>query len=84
MPLAALVVMLWILWSDSLRKQRQHRIFYFVRVALYISMAVVIVHNLVRYPETFNPWARFIAVIATAVAAGGAVFFTRRGLAGRN
>lgn len=81
MPLAALTVMLWILWSDSLRRRRQHRVFYFVRVALYLMMAVVIAHNLIRYPELFNPWSRFVSFIATAVGIGGAVFFFRRATA---
>ena len=83
MPLAALVVMLWILWSDSLRKQRQHPIFYFVRIALYMVMAVVIVHNLVRYPDIFNPWSRFIAIIAALVGIGGSIYFFRRATRGK-
>jgi hypothetical protein len=81
MPLAALTVMLWLLWSDSLRKKRAPKIFYFIRAGLYVAMTAVLIFNLVSYPELFPGIARIFAIIASVVGVGGAFFFFRKGTA---
>ncbi len=78
MPLVALTVMLWLLWSESLRKRPISRIFYFVRTLLYLGMTGVLIFNLVRYPEMFTTSARVTAIVAAIVGLVGAVFFFRK------
>ncbi len=78
MAVAALTVMLWILWSDTIRAKRPSQILYAVRIALYIIMAAVLVLNRVRYPGMFSPAATTLVVIAAAVGVSGAIYFGRR------
>jgi hypothetical protein len=78
MSIAALTVMLWILWSDSLRSRRPHQILYVVRIALYLISAGILILNLVRYPELYSGTARVVTVLTALVGIGGAAFFARK------
>jgi hypothetical protein len=78
MAIAALTVMLWILWSDSLRTRRSTPILYAVRVALYLIMAAVLVLNRIRYPWLFSPAASALVVLAAVIGVFGAMYFGRR------
>ena len=78
MALAALTVMLWILWSDTLRARRPSQILYTMRIALYLIVSGILILNLVRYPEMFAGGARFIAIGAVLVGLVGAGYFARR------
>lgn len=76
--IAALTVMLWILWSDSVRKRRSSQILYAVRVALYLIVAAILVLNRFRYPRLFSPAATFVVILAALVGVFGALHFGRR------
>jgi hypothetical protein len=76
--IAALTLMLWILWSDSLRSRRPTPILYAMRVALYLVVTGVLVLNLVRYPRMFSGGARVLAVVAAMVGLFGAFYFGRK------
>jgi hypothetical protein len=78
MAIAALTVMLWILWSDSLRSRRPTPVLYAVRVLLYLTMAAVLVTNRVRYPRMFSTSASVLVVITALVGVFGALYFGRR------
>lgn len=78
MAIAALTVMLWILWSDTVRPKRPHPVLYAVRVALYLIMAGVLVVTRFRNPRYFSPGASVIVAVAAAVGVFGAVYFGRR------
>jgi hypothetical protein len=78
MAIAALTVMLWILWSDSLRSRRSTPILYAVRVALYLIMAAVLVLNRIRYPWLFSPAASALVALAAVIGVFGAIYFGRR------
>jgi len=78
MPLVALTVMLWILWSDTLRARRPTPILYAMRIALYLIVSGVLILNLVRYPRVFGGSARFVAIAAVVVGLVGAGYFARR------
>jgi hypothetical protein len=78
MAIAALTVMLWILWSDTLRSRRPTPILYAVRIALYIIMAAVLVLNRMRYPHLFSTGATALVIFAAVVGVIGAVYFARR------
>ena len=76
MALAALTVMLWILWSDTLRSRRPPAILYAVRVALYLIVTGILILNLTR--GVFHGGAITIAVLAVLVGVVGAGYFGRR------
>jgi putative effector of murein hydrolase len=78
MAIAALTVMLWILWSDTLRKKRPSQVLYAVRIALYLIVTGVLILNRVRYPQYFSGGATVLVVLAVAVGLLGAGYFARR------
>ena len=78
MALAAITVMLWIVWSDTIRARRPSPMLYAVRIALYLIVAGVLVVNMIRYPGVFMGTARALAITAAAVGVFGAGYFTRR------
>ena len=78
MPLAALTVMLWLLWSDTIRVRRPTPILYAMRIALFLIVSGILILNLVRYPHIFGGTARFIAIVAALVGLVGAGYFARR------
>jgi phosphatidylserine synthase len=78
MAIAALTVMLWILWSDTLRRRRGPSGFYALRVALFIICAAILVMNRLRYPQFFSPAATVLVALAALVGLGGAVYFGMR------
>jgi hypothetical protein len=78
MAIAALTVMLWILWSDTVRARRPTPVLYAVRVALYLIMAAVLVLNRLRYPRMFSTGASVLVAVAAMVGLFGAFYFGRR------
>jgi hypothetical protein len=78
MAIAALTVMLWILWSDTIRAKRPTPVLYAVRVALYLIMAAVLVLNRLRYPRMFSTGASVLVAVAAMVGLFGAFYFGRR------
>lgn len=78
MALAAITVMLWIIWSDTIRQKRSSPILYAVRIALYVIISAILILNMVRYPRLFDTTARVLAVFAAALGLFGAAYFTRR------
>ena len=76
--IAALTVMLWILWSDSLRSRRPTPVLYAVRVLLYLTMAALLVFNRMRYPRMFSTSASVLVAITALVGVFGALYFGRR------
>ena len=75
LPLACLTVMLWILWSDSVRPRRPKKIIYLLRAFLYLVVSVVLIYDLVRYPRIFSRGGAVMAILAAVVGIGGAFYF---------
>jgi hypothetical protein len=78
MTLAALTVMLWILWSDTLRARRPSQILYTIRIALFLVVSGILVVNRVRHPEVFGGGSTGLVVAAVLVGLCGAGYFARR------
>ena len=78
MAIAAITVMLWLIWSDNVRPHRPTPILYLLRVALFVIVAGVMVLNVVRYPDTFAHGARWLAIVAALVGVSGAVYFAKK------
>lgn len=77
-PLAALTVMLWILWSDSVRPRKPTKFVYLLRVLLFLGVSGVMIWNVFRYPAQFQGGVVVFTWVAVAVGAGGAIYFTRK------
>jgi len=78
MAIAALTVMLWILWSDSVRARKPTPILYAIRILLFLTMAALLVSNRIRYPQMFSTSASALVVVTALVGIFGAVYFGRR------
>ncbi len=78
MAIAAMTVMLWILWSDTLRARRPSSILYTVRIALYLVVSGIFILNMVRYPDTFAGTGRVLSIVAVFIGLLGAGYFARR------
>lgn len=78
MALAMITVMLWIVWSDTIRARRPSQFLYAVRIALFLVVSAIMVLNLVRYPYLFGGATRAMAIVAVLVGVGGAGYFARR------
>lgn len=78
MSLAAITVMLWIMWSDTIRNRRPAPILYAFRIALFLIVSGIFVLNMLRRPELFPGGSRAIAVVAVLVGLVGAGYFARR------
>ena len=76
--IATITVMLWIMWSDTLRARKPSPILYTVRIALFLIVSGVLIHNLIRFPDVFNGSARALTIVAVIVGLVGAGYFARR------
>ena len=78
MAMAAITVMLWLLWSDSLRARKPVPILHAIRIGLFLVTSFVLILNLVRYPHIFTGSSRTLAIIAAIIGILGAAYFGRR------
>jgi len=78
MAIVAITVMLWILWSDTLRARRPAPILYAMRIALFLIVSGILILNLVRYPDVFAGTTRAVVIVAALVGLIGAGYFARR------
>jgi hypothetical protein len=78
MAIVAITVMLWILWSDTLRARRPQPILYALRIALYLIVSGILILNMVRYPDVLAGTTRVLMIVAVLVGLLGAGYFTRR------
>jgi len=78
MPLAALTVMLWLLWSDSIRKRTASFPVYALRAGLYLTAVAVLLFNLTSRPDAFIYGGRTAAIVAVVVGLLGALLFARK------
>jgi hypothetical protein len=77
-PLAALTVMLWILWSDSVRPRKPTKFHYLVRAIIFLGVSGVMVWNVLRYPSAFQGASLVFTWLAVAIGILGALFFIRK------
>lgn len=78
LPLAAIVVMLWMIWSDSMRRRPYARIFYAARAVLFLIVTGVLFYNLLSHPGAYPGGARAVVIAAMAVGLVGTGYFVRR------
>ena len=76
--IAVMTVMLWIMWSDTIRSSKPTPILYAMRIAFFLIASGVLVVNMIRYPQLFGGSARVVSILAVIVGVIGAVDFARR------
>lgn len=77
-PVAAMTLMLWLLWSESLRARVQAPAWHLFRAALYLGMAAVMVFNGWRYRAAFTTGNFVLLGLAAAVGLLGVGFYLRK------
>ena len=78
MAIAAMTVMLWIVWSDTIRARRPTLILYSIRVLLFLAMSTILVTNRFRQPWLYNSSTSALTYVAAFVGVLGAGYFVRR------
>jgi hypothetical protein len=78
MALAAITVMLWIMWSDTIRNRRPSQILYTIRIGLFLVVTGILLLNLFRYPQMYAGGSRTFTILAVIVGLTGAGYFARR------
>lgn len=78
MAIATITVMLWIMWSDTIRQRRPTQILYVVRIALFLTVTGLLILNMVRQPARFRGSDRTLTVVAAVIGIVGAGYFGRR------
>ncbi|MHB0970864.1 MAG: hypothetical protein ACYC7A_06630 [Thermoanaerobaculia bacterium] len=81
--LAVLTVMLWILWSDSVRPRSGGKVLYGVRVFIFLAVAAILVQRAVTSRPPLSGGAIALVAVTALVAVGGAVYFFRKAAARR-
>lgn len=76
--IAAITLMLWIVWSDTIRSRRPSPMLYAFRVVLFLTMSFILVFNMMRFPGYFSSSARVLVVLAAGIGLFGAGYFGRK------
>ena len=76
--IATMTVMLWILWSDTIRKYKPSAIVYTIRIGLFLVVSAVQILNMVRYPNIYDAGSRTVTIVAVLIGIGGAAYFARK------
>jgi hypothetical protein len=77
-PLAALTLMMWIIWSDSVRKRRSSSILYGFRAFLYLAASAVLIYELWRERRWISHSILGVTLFAVVVGITGALYFFRK------
>ena len=73
-----MTVMLWLIWSDTLRSRRPVVILYVIRIALFLGVSAMLIANMLRYPHLHPGSSKIFTVAAALVGVLGAGYFVRR------
>ncbi|HEY0593458.1 MAG TPA: hypothetical protein VGF40_16920 [Thermoanaerobaculia bacterium] len=77
-PIAAITLMLWLMWSESLRARTRLPAAHLFRALLYLGISGVMIFNGWRYRHALET-ANFVLLAAAAlVGLIGAVFFAKK------
>jgi asparagine N-glycosylation enzyme membrane subunit Stt3 len=76
--IAAITLMLWIVWSDTIRSRRPSPILYAFRIVIFLTLSFILVFNMMRYPGYFSTSARVLVFVAAGIGLFGAGYFGRK------
>jgi hypothetical protein len=78
LAIAAMTLMLWILWSDSVRPRKPSPTLYVMRIVLYLILGGVLLFKMIQGLPMYTITARVLTVAAALTSIGGAVYFGRK------
>ena len=79
-PIAALTLMLWLMWSDSIRPRRPHASVYLFRALLFLLAVGAMIFNVFSYPATYTLGGKVLVAFVSLVGIIGTIFFVRKAL----
>jgi hypothetical protein len=77
-PLLALTLMLWLIWTDSVRPQRASRIVYSIRSLLFLAISALLMFRMLENPGAYSTGAKVLMVVTGLVGVLGAGYFGRK------
>lgn len=80
-PLASIVIVLFMLWNDLLRRRRTSRAYLFARAFLCVALGAVLIFNWVTFRRLQDLPVTFV-LIAAIVAFLASIWFGYRGIRG--
>jgi hypothetical protein len=78
MAIAAITLMLWILWSDSVRPRKPSPPLYVMRIALYLILGGVLLFKMIQSLPAYSTTARIFTVVAALTSIAGARYFAKK------
>lgn len=81
-PLASIVIVLFLLWNDLLRRRRTLRAILFARALLCVALAAVLIFNWVTFRSRLEDLPILFVLLAALVSVLAAVWFFYRGIRG--
>lgn len=81
-PLASIVIVLFLLWNDLLRRRRTIRVLLFARAGLCLALAGVLIFNWMTLGDRAANLPVFFVLFGAGIASIAAVWFFYRGLRG--
>lgn len=73
-----MVVMMWLIWSESIRNRKPSKVMYAFRVLLFAAVIGVMIYNVFAYPHLQNSTSRILVAVASCIGVIGIVYFLRR------
>ncbi len=81
-PLASIVIVLYLLWNDLLRRRKTLRFVLFARALLCLALGAVLIFNWISFRASVPDMPVVFVVIASIVSFSAAIWFTYRGIRG--
>jgi hypothetical protein len=79
-PLLALTLMLWLIWSDSVRPRRPSRFVYVLRAAIFIGASGVLMFRMLESPHAYSVASKVLVAVTSLVGVLGAGIFMRKAM----
>lgn len=80
LPLAMLTVMMFLIWTDSVRTRPVHPVAYILRALVFVAGVGILLFNRFRYPHLYGGTSTILIVITAVVGIGGAAYFGRKAM----
>lgn len=81
-PLASIVIVLYLLWNDLLRRRKTFRALLFARAFLCLALGAVLIYNWISFRASVPDMPIVFVVIASIVSFSAAIWFAYRGFRG--
>ena len=73
-----MTLMLWIIWSDSVRPRRPSVIMYVFRIVMFATVVGLMIYNSIVYPRMYGGGIRVLIALASIVGIAGIAYFVQK------